>query len=130
MQPTTVGHPAAGATRYRFAVFALIVVIALVNYIDRGAISYSAGQITAEYGFDRAGWGAVLGYFGYGYMFGALFGGALADRLGAKKVWVIAGIAWSAFAIAMIWAGDIGIAVFGGSALTGFATIRVLFGFA
>src|SRR5438445_13610840 len=55
-------------TRYRFTIFFLIVVIALVNYIDRGAIAYSAGQIIEEYGFDRAGWGAVLGYFGYGYM--------------------------------------------------------------
>ena len=116
--------------RYRFTIFGLIVVIALINYIDRGAIAYSAGQIIGEYGFDRAGWGAVLGYFGYGYMFGALMGGALADKLGAKRVWVIAGTAWSLFAIAMVWAGDIGIAMFGGSALTGFATIRVLFGFA
>lgn len=120
-------HPQ--ATRYRFTVFFLIVVIALVNYIDRGAIAYAAGQITSEYGFDRAAWGSVLGYFGYGYMFGALIGGALADRLGAKRVWVIAGIAWSLLAIAMIWAGDIGLAVFGGSALSGFAMVRILFGF-
>ncbi|KJK21457.1 MFS transporter [Burkholderiaceae bacterium 16] len=116
-------------SRYRFTIFFLIVVIALVNYIDRGAIAYSAGQIIDEYGFDRAGWGAVLGYFGYGYMFGALIGGALADRLGAKRVWVIAGVAWSLFAICMVWAGDIGLAVFGGSALSGFAMVRILFGF-
>jgi sugar phosphate permease len=116
-------------TQYRYTIFLLIVVIALVNYIDRGAIAYAAGQITAEYGFDRAGWGSVLGYFGYGYMFGALTGGALADRLGAKRVWVVAGIAWSLFAIGMIWAGDFGIAVFGGSALSGFAMVRILFGF-
>ncbi len=122
-------HPHPPPTRYRFTIFLLIVVIALVNYIDRGAIAYSAGQIIQEYGFDRAGWGAVLGYFGYGYMFGALIGGALADRLGAKRVWVIAGVAWSLFAIGMIWAGDIGLAVFGGSALSGFALVRILFGF-
>lgn len=71
----------------------------------------------------------MLGYFGYCYMFGALIGGALADRLGAKRVWVIAGIAWSLFAIGMIWAGDIGIALFGGSALNGFAMVRILLGF-
>ncbi|PLQ00262.1 MFS transporter [Cupriavidus pauculus] len=123
---TDTGRP----TRYRFAIFGLIVLIALINYIDRGAIAYSATQIIGEYGFDKAGWGAVLGYFGYGYMFGALIGGALSDRVGAKRVWVIAGVAWSVFAIAMIWAGDLGIAVMGGSALAGFATIRILFGFA
>jgi sugar phosphate permease len=117
------------ATHFRFTVFCLIVLMALVNYIDRGAIAYSAAQITGQYGFDRVAWGAVLGYFGYGYMFGALVGGALSDRFGAKRVWIWAGIAWSLFAVAMVWAGDLGVAVFGGSALTGFATIRICFGF-
>lgn len=118
-----------GASRYRFTIFFLIVVIALINYIDRGAIAYSADQIIGQYGFDRAGWGAVLGCFGYGYMFGALIGGALADRVGARRVWIWAGIAWSLFAIAMVWAGDLGMALFGGSALTGFAIVRIFFGF-
>jgi sugar phosphate permease len=117
------------ASRYRFTIFSLIVVIALINYIDRGAIAYSADQIIGQYGFDRAGWGAVLGCFGYGYMFGALIGGALADRVGARRVWIGAGVAWSLFAIAMIWAGDLGMALFGGSALTGFAIVRICFGF-
>lgn len=117
------------ATRYRFTIFFLIVIIALVNYIDRGAIAYSADQIIDQYGFDRASWGAVLGYFGYGYMFGALIGGALADRVGSRRVWIVAGIAWSLFAIAMVWAGDLGMALFGGSALSGFAIVRVFFGF-
>jgi ACS family hexuronate transporter-like MFS transporter len=118
-----------GASRYRFTIFFLIVVIALINYIDRGAIAYSADQIIGQYGFDRAAWGAVLGCFGYGYMFGALIGGALADRVGARRVWIWAGIAWSLFAIAMVWAGDLGMALFGGSALTGFAIVRIFFGF-
>jgi len=116
-------------SRYRYSIFALIVVIALVNYIDRGAIAYSAEQITSEYGFNLADWGAVLGYFGYGYMFGALVGGALGDRFGARRVWIVAGIVWSLLAICMIWAGDFGLAVLGGSALGGFATVRILFGF-
>jgi ACS family hexuronate transporter-like MFS transporter len=122
-------NPLQEPSRYRFTIFFLIVIIAMINYIDRGAIAYAADSIIGEYGFDRAGWGAVLGYFGYGYMFGALIGGALADRVGAKRVWVVAGTAWSLFAILMIWAGDVGLAVFGGSALTGFAMVRVLFGF-
>src|SRR5438046_1284476 len=119
----------ATVTHYRFTIFFLIVAIALVNYVDRGEIAYAAGQITGDYGFGRAAWGAVLGYFGYGYMFGALFGGALGDRFGAKRVWIWAGAAWSIFAIAMIWAGDLGVAVLGGSALSGFAMVRILFGF-
>ncbi|GJE48402.1 Hexuronate transporter [Methylobacterium tardum] len=116
-------------TKFRFVIFSSIVVIAMINYIDRGAISYAAADITAEYNLDRAAWGAVLGYFGYGYMFGALIGGALGDRFGAKLVWLIAGIAWSVFEIATAYAGDFGMAALGGSALAGFAVVRVLFGF-
>ena len=119
-----------GRTRFRYVIFSSIVVIAMINYIDRGAISYAAGDITAEYNLDRAAWGAVLGYFGYGYMFGALIGGALGDRFGAKLVWLVAGVAWSLFEIATAYAGDFGLAMLGGSALAGFAVVRVLFGFA
>ena len=114
---------------YRYTIFQMMVVIAIINYIDRGAISYAAEAVTREYGLSRVAWGAVLGYFGYGYMFGALLGGALTDRLGPKRVWAIAGFAWSFFEAATAFAGDLGLAVFGGSALAGFAVIRVLFGF-
>ena len=116
-------------SKFRYVIFSSIVIIAMINYIDRGAISYAAADITAEYNLDRAAWGAVLGYFGYGYMFGALIGGALGDRFGAKIVWLIAGVAWSLFEIATAYAGDFGMAALGGSALTGFAVVRILFGF-
>jgi MFS family permease len=115
---------------FRYSIFLMIVVITMINYIDRGAISYAAESITREYGLHRVAWGAVLGYFGYGYMFGALLGGTFADVWGPKRVWLVAGFAWSFFEGASAFAGDLGLALFGGSALAGFAVIRVLFGFA
>ncbi|MDE1168625.1 MAG: MFS transporter [Pseudomonas sp.] len=116
--------------RYRYYIFFLIMLMALLNYIDRGAIAYAAASVTAEYGFDKGAWGSVLGYFGYGYILGALCGGVLADRFGPRKVWFIAGATWSLFEIATAFAGDFGLAMLGGSAIAGFATIRILFGFA
>ncbi len=116
--------------RYRYYIFTLVMLMALLNYVDRGAISYAASSVTHEYGFDKGAWGAVLGYFGYGYIVGALCGGILLDRFGAKRVWFIAGALWAVFEIATAFAGDIGVALFGGAAITGFATIRILFGFA
>lgn len=71
--------------------------MALLNYIDRGAIAYASASILPEYGFDKADWGNVLGYFGYGYILGALIGVILADRFGAKRIWLIAGATWSVF---------------------------------
>ncbi|MFI6278699.1 MFS transporter [Streptomyces sp. NPDC050988] len=115
---------------YRYLVMALMAVMVVINYVDRGAIAYASGPITSEFGLDKAAWGAVLGYFGYGYMVGALLGGALADAKGPKWMWIVSGTAWSVLEICMIFAGDIGIALFGGSALAGFAMFRVLFGFA
>lgn len=113
---------------FRYTVFAMIITITVVNYIDRGAISYAAGPIIAEFGLNKASWGEVLGYFGYGYMAGALVGGALADRKGPRWVWLWSCGLWSVFEIAMAFAGNIGAALFGGSAIAGFAVFRILFG--
>lgn len=114
---------------YRYNILFMMVLMVIINYIDRGAISYAQEYIIAEYGFGTVEWGAVLGYFGYGYLFGALFGGALADKKGPKFVWIIIGIGWSLFVVATAFAGEIGIALFGGSAIAGFAIVRVMFGF-
>lgn len=114
---------------FRYTIFLLVLIVALINYIDRGALSYAGAEIMSEFGFNNQDWGNLLGYFGYGYMFGALIGGALADKWGSKKVWLIAGISWSIFEIGTAYAGEIGMMFFGGSALAGFAIMRVLFGF-
>jgi len=118
------------ATRFRFVIIGMLFLMAVVNYVDRGALSYTSEQLIKQYGFSKSEWGSVLGYFGYGYMFGAVLGGTLSDRLGPRKVWIYAGTVWSVFEIATAYAGDIGVALFGGAAITGFAVMRVLFGFA
>lgn len=115
---------------YRYKIMFMMVMMVIINYIDRGAISYAQKEIIEEFGFSAIAWGAVLGYFGYGYLFGALFGGILADKKGPKFVWIIIGTGWSIFVIATAFAGEIGMALFGGSAIAGFAFIRIMFGFA
>jgi ACS family hexuronate transporter-like MFS transporter len=115
--------------RFRYLIFLMVLVITMINYIDRGAIAYAAENITHEYGMGRVAWGQVLGFFGYGYMFGALAGGALSDVWGTRRVWALMGFAWSFFEAASAFAGDLGLMLFGGSALAGFAVVRILFGF-
>lgn len=114
---------------YRYKIMLMIVLMVIINYIDRGAISYGQGQIIGEFGFDKVAWGAVLGYFGYGYLFGSLLGGILSDKKGPKFVWIVIGVSWSIFVMSTAIAGNIGQAFFGGSALAGFAVVRILFGF-
>lgn len=60
--------------RYRYFIITMIVIMTMINYIDRGAISYAQEDIIKEFGFDTIAWGSILGYFGYGYMFGSLLG--------------------------------------------------------
>ena len=130
MKSSKSSAPDAQATRFRFVIIGMLFMMAVVNYVDRGALSYTSEQLIGQYGFSKSEWGAVLGYFGYGYMFGAVLGGTLSDRLGPRKVWIYAGTVWSLFEIATAYAGEFGIAMFGGSAIMGFAVMRVLFGFA
>lgn len=63
-------------------------------------------------------------------MLGLLVGGLTAYKKGSKFVWIIAGTAWSIAEMAMAYAGELGMAIFGGSALVGFGLLRVLFGVA
>ena len=129
--PTEIdGAGSVAPTRFRFVIIGLLFLMAVVNYVDRGALSYASEEIISKYGFSKAEWGSVLGYFGYGYMFGAICGGALSDHWGPRRVWIYAGLVWSLFEIATAFAGEIGLSVLGGSALAGFATLRILFGFA
>src|SRR5260221_403853 len=54
-------HAAEPPTRFRYLIIALLFMIAVVNYVDRGALSYTSEQVIAEYGFSKANWGADLG---------------------------------------------------------------------
>ena len=59
--------------RFRYAIFALLVAVALVNYIDRGAMSYAAGL--------RSGFLLAQGAF-FGVM---LLAGGIRLRFGGRK---------------------------------------------
>lgn len=117
-------------TRYRYLIIFMVLLIMIINYIDRGALAYAQRDIIKEFGFTPAQWGSIQGYFGYGYIFGGLFGGALADKKGPRFVWLTFVTLWSIFVASTAYAGNIGIAFFGGSAMAGFFVVRALFGFA
>lgn len=69
-----------------------------------------------------------MGYFGYGYIFGVLFGGVLVDKKGFKFMWIFVGIIWFIFEIGIIFVGYLGVMFFGGFVLVGFVVFCVLFG--
>ncbi|MBS1999809.1 MAG: MFS transporter [Cyanobacteria bacterium SZAS LIN-2] len=84
------------ATSYRWIIIALAFIITLVNYLDRSAMAYAIEPLKLEFGFKDSDIGKIQGAFGIGYMFMTTGGGILVDRYGARSVWSIAAILWSA----------------------------------
>src|SRR3954449_7858115 len=96
--------------KFRFFIMFMLTMIYFINYVDRGALSYTQQFMIEEYGLNAFSWGQVLGFFGYGYIFGGFFGGLLADKKGPKFTWILAVILWSVSAMMLGIAGNIGIA--------------------
>ena len=82
-------------TRFRWLVIGLIFFITVVNYIDRSALSYAVNGISAEFGFDTAAVGRILGAFGIGYIVTTFLGGIWADHYGARVTLFGASLLWS-----------------------------------
>jgi MFS family permease len=85
MNPVTPTSPA----RYAWLVVALLVPVALLNYLDRQMLATMKASMVADIPSiaNKADWGLVLGCFKWTYAVLSPFGGYVADRFG--KRWVI-----------------------------------------
>lgn len=92
-------------TRFRWAIVALIFFITMVNYVDRAALSYAVPGLRAEFGFDAAQVGRILGAFGLGYILTTFLGGLWADHYGARRTLFWACLFWSLAVGAIAFAG-------------------------
>ncbi|CAJ4909036.1 major facilitator family transporter [Burkholderia pseudomallei] len=77
-------------------VFLLFVVYG-INYLDRVALSIVAPMVQRDLGIDAAQMGIVFSTFFVGYALFNFIGGLASDRLGPKRVYVIAVGLWSIF---------------------------------
>ncbi|HJP77674.1 MAG TPA: MFS transporter [Pseudonocardiaceae bacterium] len=80
---------------FRWATITLIVVLIVINYIDRSAISYAVDPLSKEFGIDTAQYGLISSAFSIGYMVFALLSGPLVDRFGPRKVLLWGMVFWS-----------------------------------
>ena len=76
--------PVASSTRYSVIVFAIV--LAVIQYIDRGAISQAKGDISKDLGSSDLQMGAIFGAFGLAYSLFEIPTGWLGDKIGARKV--------------------------------------------
>lgn len=89
-------------TRYKVVVFAII--LAVIQYIDRVAISQAKDGITKDMGFTDAQMGSIFAAFGLSYALFEIPTGWLGDKIGARKVLVRVVLWWSFFTAATGWA--------------------------
>lgn len=91
------GPSAAGPTRVRWHIIALLAVISGLTYVDRLNLSIAAGYIQKEFLFNDETMGWVLSAFVLGYALFQVPGGWVGDRYGPRGVMTVAILWWSLF---------------------------------
>jgi ACS family glucarate transporter-like MFS transporter len=91
-------------TRTRYWVVVLAITLAVVQYIDRVAISQAKGDIARDMKFTDVQMGAIFAAFGLAYALFEIPTGWLGDKLGARKVLMRVVLWWSFFTAATGWA--------------------------
>lgn len=101
-------------------IIALLVLITLINYIDRSAISFAMPDMVKDFSLNYAQTGIIMIAFGLGYLVSNFTSGILVDKWGAKLILTISIILW-------------GLSMVGGGMAIGFMSaymMRLLLGFA
>lgn len=83
----------------RWGVVAIITVLAITNYLDRGNLSVAAPQIMHDLGISNTSMGVILSAFVWPYAVMNLPAGWLIDRYGARLTLALAAGLWSIVAI-------------------------------
>ncbi len=91
-------------TRTRYLVVVFAIVLAVIQYIDRVAISQAKDGIAKELSFTDAQMGSIFAAFGFSYALFEIPTGWLGDKIGARKVLVRVVLWWSFFTAATGWA--------------------------
>jgi ACS family glucarate transporter-like MFS transporter len=93
------------ATRTRFTILAMILLLATVAYADRAILSIAGPGISKEFGLNHIQLGYILSAFSWAYVIGQIPGGLLLDRFGTKIMYGVTLTLWS---IATILVGFVG----------------------
>lgn len=91
------------ATRVRYVTLTYVVILAIITYIDRIAISQAAPAMQGELGLTAVQMGWVFSIFGWAYAIFEIPGGWLGDRLGSRRVLMRIVLWWSFFTAATGW---------------------------
>lgn len=82
-------------TRFRWFIMSLIILLVVINYVDRSAIAYAIGPMSESLNISPSQWGLIGSAFSVGYLLVAFLSGPLVDYFGPKKVLVVSIVVWS-----------------------------------
>ncbi len=98
--------PGMRPSRTRYWVIAFAIILAVIQYIDRVAISQAMPEIAGDLKLSDAQKGAVFAAFGLAYALFEIPTGWLGDKIGARKVLARVVLWWSFFTAATGWVGS------------------------
>jgi ACS family glucarate transporter-like MFS transporter len=84
-------------TNVRYFILAMIFIVTTFNYVDRATLSIAAPVMGKELGFDTVAMGLAFSAFGWAYTSLQIPGGWVLDKYGARVVYGMGLILWSAF---------------------------------
>src|ERR1044072_3256220 len=85
---------------YRWTICALLFFATSINYIDRQVVGILAPTLTRALGGSEVEYGAIVSWFTLAYGLGFLAVGRLMDRIGVRRGFAFAIVAWSLAAMA------------------------------
>ncbi len=99
--------PATPRWGYRWTVCALLFAATTINYIDRQVLGILAPTLQRELGWSEKDYAAIASWFSFAYGIGFLGVGRMLDRIGVKKGFAVAIVAWSLAAMAHAFASTV-----------------------
>ncbi|MCP2231209.1 MULTISPECIES: MFS transporter [Erwinia] len=95
VQPLAANRPP--ISRLRWGIIFILLLAAVVNYLDRANLSIANTTIAAEFGFSQTEMGLLLSAFLWPYALANLPAGWLVDKFGPKRMFSWALGLWSGF---------------------------------
>jgi ACS family glucarate transporter-like MFS transporter len=80
----------------RWRIVSLLMIAAIINYIDRVNLSYAAPNFMREFGVTPGEMGIVLSAFLWSYFIAQIPFGLAVDRFGVRVIFGVAGLLWGA----------------------------------
>ena len=91
----------------RWLICGLLFFATTVNYMDRQVLALLKPTLQLQFGWTEVGYSNIVLAFQFAYGAGLLFIGKLIDKLGTRKGFSLAVLAWSAAAMAHAAAGSV-----------------------